>query len=192
MGFSMGAAWSMMIAAEAGEKISAAVLFYGATDEDFGKVRAKILGHFAEVDEWEPMDGVRGMEEKMKAAGLDSARRMTIDALDPANVDKDREKWELIVRKTRAGQMPPLGVKRPDPEKFDAMIAAFEQTLDATAKPFTPPPGPVFQGPAANSPVTSGAGDNNGFQGNPTRAYINDGQFAVDTDKFWVQMQYRY
>jgi carboxymethylenebutenolidase len=71
MGFSMGAAWSMMIAAEAREKISAAVLFYGATDEDFSKVRAKILGHFAEVDEWEPMDGVRGMEEKMKAAGLD-------------------------------------------------------------------------------------------------------------------------
>src|SRR6185503_5036388 len=53
--------------------------------------------------------------EKMKAAGLDSARRMTIDALDPANVDKDREKWELIVRKTRAGQMPPLVVKRPVP-----------------------------------------------------------------------------
>ena len=79
--------------------------------------------------------------EKMKAAGLDSARRMTIDALDPANVDKDREKWELIVRKTRAGQMPPLGVKRPEPEKFDAVITSFETTLDSTAKPFTPPPG---------------------------------------------------
>src|SRR5574342_969941 len=76
--------------------------------------------------------------EKMKAAGLDSARRMTIDALDPANVDKDREKWELIVRKTRAGQMPPLGVKRPDAAKFDAMIASFEHTLDTTAKPYTP------------------------------------------------------
>jgi mono/diheme cytochrome c family protein len=79
--------------------------------------------------------------EKMKAAGLDSARRMTIDTLDPANVDKDREKWELIVRKTRAGQMPPLGVKRPEPQKFDTMIASFENTLDSTAKPFTPPPG---------------------------------------------------
>jgi len=71
MGFSMGAAWSMMIAVEAQERVSAVVLFYGATDEDFTKVRAKTLGHFAEVDEWEPMDGVRGMEEKMKGAGLD-------------------------------------------------------------------------------------------------------------------------
>jgi mono/diheme cytochrome c family protein len=79
--------------------------------------------------------------EKMKAAGLDSARRMTIDALDPANVEKDREKWELIVRKTRAGQMPPLGVKRPDSAKFDAIVTSFETTLDTTSKPFTPPPG---------------------------------------------------
>jgi len=79
--------------------------------------------------------------EKAKAAGLDSARRMTIDALDPANVDKDREKWELIVRKVRAGQMPPMGVKRPDPQQFAAMVTSFESTLDSTAKPFTPPPG---------------------------------------------------
>jgi hypothetical protein len=79
--------------------------------------------------------------EKMKAAGLDSARRLTMDALDPVNVDKDREKWELVVRKVRAGQMPPLGMKRPDPSQFDAMIASFENELDRTAKPFTPPPG---------------------------------------------------
>jgi hypothetical protein len=79
--------------------------------------------------------------EKMKAAGLDSSRRLTMDALDPANVGRDREKWELVVRKTRAGQMPPLGVKRPDPDRFDAMIASFEGALDRTAAPFTPPPG---------------------------------------------------
>jgi len=79
--------------------------------------------------------------EKMKAAGLDSARRLTMEALDPANVDQDREKWELIVRKVRAGQMPPLGMKRPEPVEFDAMISSFENELDRTAKPFTPPPG---------------------------------------------------
>jgi mono/diheme cytochrome c family protein len=79
--------------------------------------------------------------EKAKAAGLDSARRLTMDSLDPANVDSDREKWELVVRKVRAGQMPPLGMKRPDPADFHAMITAFESELDRTAKPFTPPPG---------------------------------------------------
>src|SRR5262245_60447299 len=79
--------------------------------------------------------------EKMKAAGLDSARRLTMDGLDPANVDRDREKWELVVRKVRAGQMPPLGMKRPDPADFHAMLTSFESELDRTAKPFTPPPG---------------------------------------------------
>jgi mono/diheme cytochrome c family protein len=79
--------------------------------------------------------------EKAKAAGLDSARRLTMDGLDPANVDRDREKWELVVRKVRAGQMPPLGMKRPDPADFHAMIASLENELDRTAKPFTPPPG---------------------------------------------------
>ena len=79
--------------------------------------------------------------EKAKAAGLDSARRLTMDSLDPANVDTDREKWELVVRKVRAGQMPPLGMKRPDPADFHTMIASFENELDRTAKPFTPPPG---------------------------------------------------
>jgi mono/diheme cytochrome c family protein len=79
--------------------------------------------------------------EKMKAAGLDSARRLTMDGLDPANVEKDREKWELVVRKVRAGQMPPLGMKRPEPVEFDAIVSAFETELDRTASPFTPPPG---------------------------------------------------
>ena len=78
--------------------------------------------------------------EKAKAAGLDSARRLTMDSLDPTNVDRDREKWELVVRKVRAGQMPPLGMKRPDPADFHSMIASFENELDRTAKPYTPPP----------------------------------------------------
>ena len=79
--------------------------------------------------------------ERAKAAGLDSARRLTMDPLDPGNVDKDREKWELVVRKVRAGQMPPLGMKRPDPAQFEAMVTSFENELDRTASPFTPPPG---------------------------------------------------
>jgi len=79
--------------------------------------------------------------ERARVAGLDSARRLTIDALDPANVDADRATWELIVRKVRAGQMPPLGMPRPDPAEFETMVAAIEQTLDRTAVPYTPPPG---------------------------------------------------
>ena len=70
MGFSMGAAWSVLVAAQE-PNVSALVLFYGAYAPDLNQMKAKILGHFAEVDEWEPLEGVKAMEEKMKAAGVD-------------------------------------------------------------------------------------------------------------------------
>jgi carboxymethylenebutenolidase len=70
IGFSMGAAWSLVVA-ENEPDVSAAVLFYGAGEADYSKVKAKILGHYAEVDEWEPIEYVREMEAGMKAAGLD-------------------------------------------------------------------------------------------------------------------------
>ena len=79
--------------------------------------------------------------ERMAAAGRDEARKLKIDTLDVANVDKDRKTWELIVRKVRAGQMPPAGTRRPDPQVFEAYIAALENELDRTATPFAPPPG---------------------------------------------------
>ena len=70
LGFSMGAGWSLVAAAHEPD-ITAAVLFYGSGSEDFSRVKARVLGHFAEVDEWEPMDDVNAMEQGMKDAGLD-------------------------------------------------------------------------------------------------------------------------
>ena len=70
LGFSMGAAWSLVVAENAPD-VSAAVLFYGAGEADFSKVKAKILGHYAETDEWEPLEWVRKMEADMKSAGVD-------------------------------------------------------------------------------------------------------------------------
>jgi len=70
MGFSMGAAWSLVVAADE-PNVSAVVLFYGAYVPDFKQMTAKVLGHFAEVDEWEPLDGVKTMEKDLQAAGVD-------------------------------------------------------------------------------------------------------------------------
>ena len=74
-------------------------------------------------------------------AGVDSSRKLQLDALDPSHVDRDRKTWELVVRKVRAGQMPPSGSKRPEPALFDAHITALENELDRTATVFAPPPG---------------------------------------------------
>jgi carboxymethylenebutenolidase len=70
IGFSMGAAWAIATAAKEPD-VAATVLFYGAYSPDFSKMKAKVLGHFAEVDEWEPLDGVREMEQNLKKAGVD-------------------------------------------------------------------------------------------------------------------------
>lgn len=70
LGFSMGAAWALSVA-ENEPDVAAAVLFYGAGEADFSEVKAKVLGHFAEVDEWEPLEYVRQMEAGMKSAGVD-------------------------------------------------------------------------------------------------------------------------
>ncbi|MBI5351437.1 MAG: dienelactone hydrolase family protein [Chloroflexi bacterium] len=71
IGFSMGAAWALVVAENDPEKISATVLFYGAYPMNFSKVKSKILGHFCEVDEWEPIEGVREMETNLKAVNVD-------------------------------------------------------------------------------------------------------------------------
>ncbi len=72
MGFSMGAAWSLVTSMMDPENISAVVLFYGAYSVDFSKVKAKFIGHFAEVDEWESLESVQAMQKEMVDAGLDA------------------------------------------------------------------------------------------------------------------------
>jgi mono/diheme cytochrome c family protein len=79
--------------------------------------------------------------EKARAAGMDSARKLTVDNIDFANVHPQSEKLELIVRKMRAGMMPPAGVRRPEPAVYKSMYTWLENELDRTAVPFTPPPG---------------------------------------------------
>jgi carboxymethylenebutenolidase len=73
VGFSMGAAWSLALADEFPNDIGKIVLFYGVGEADYTKIKADILGHFSDSDEWEPLDGIRAMEEDMHSAGLEPA-----------------------------------------------------------------------------------------------------------------------
>ena len=70
VGFSMGTDWAIMTAAE-DPNVAATVLFYGGWSVDFSKMKSKVLGHYAETDEWYPFDRAREMEQNMKAAGVD-------------------------------------------------------------------------------------------------------------------------
>jgi carboxymethylenebutenolidase len=70
IGFSMGADWSLTLASEFPEDFCKVVLFYGIGDTDFSKIKAEIIGHVSDADEWEPLEGIRAMEANMRTAGL--------------------------------------------------------------------------------------------------------------------------
>src|SRR5438874_1701971 len=65
--------------------------------------------------------------QKLKTAGL------SLDKMDPARVSADAEAWEKVVRKLRAGMMPPQGMPRPDPAAYEALTTALETELDRAA-----------------------------------------------------------
>src|SRR5215469_3071964 len=79
--------------------------------------------------------------QKAKAAGLEPALRITLHRLDPAHVEEDAELLELVVRKLRAGMMPPSGMPRPAPAVMESAIVFLENGLDRNAVTTLPPPG---------------------------------------------------
>ena len=79
--------------------------------------------------------------QKAKAAGQEPARKLTLDDVDTTRIADQREVWERVVGKMRAGMMPPSGVRRPDRAAYDAFVASVEAELDRNAAPYAPPPG---------------------------------------------------
>jgi hypothetical protein len=66
---------------------------------------------------------------------------LSIEGLDLSRVSEHRTEWEKIVKKLRAGMMPPAGQERPDNTTYKGLITWLENELDRTAKPFMPAPG---------------------------------------------------
>ena len=79
--------------------------------------------------------------EAAKTRGLDSARKLTLDTLSYSDVKKDGAVWERVVRKLRAGMMPPAGLPRPEKAAYESMVSWLETELDRDAPPYAPPPG---------------------------------------------------
>jgi len=66
---------------------------------------------------------------------------LSLEALDITNVAGNRDKWEKVVRKMRAGMMPPPDQERPEKAPYMAFVTWLENELDRTAQPYTPAPG---------------------------------------------------
>jgi carboxymethylenebutenolidase len=69
IGFSLGAYWALHLSQVRPDDVGAVVTIYGTDDGDYSTARAAYLGHFAEHDDFEPLQSVRALEEKIRAAG---------------------------------------------------------------------------------------------------------------------------
>ena len=72
--------------------------------------------------------------ERGKAGGL------TLAGFDTANVEQHPDVAEKMIRKLRAGMMPPPNAKRPDPAVIKSFVDALETKIDAAAA-LNPNPG---------------------------------------------------
>jgi mono/diheme cytochrome c family protein len=66
---------------------------------------------------------------------------LLLDQLDLANLGKHAEIGENVVRKLRAGLMPPTDARRPDQAAMESLIRWMENELDRSAKTHLPAPG---------------------------------------------------
>lgn len=63
--------------------------------------------------------------------------------LDPQSLIKNRDGWEIILQKLRAGEMPPQGIPKPPAEKIDALTNYVQGRFDELDKAVKPDPGTV-------------------------------------------------
>jgi carboxymethylenebutenolidase len=70
IGFCMGGGFVLMLAAQQGERVGAAVPFYGVgpgVPSTYAGVRAAVQGHYAEQDAMYPVEQARAQEEQIRA-----------------------------------------------------------------------------------------------------------------------------
>jgi mono/diheme cytochrome c family protein len=72
--------------------------------------------------------------DRAKTGGL------SLENADLSDIPKGSETWEKVIRKVRAGMMPPPGMPRPDKAALDGFAASLETALDRSAAA-TPNPG---------------------------------------------------
>jgi hypothetical protein len=70
----------------------------------------------------------------------DRTSGLSFQSFDAATIDKHPEVAERMIRRMRAGMMPPVGAKRPEPIVINAMVNAMETRLDRAAA-LNPNPG---------------------------------------------------
>ena len=68
--------------------------------------------------------------QRLKTGGL------TLDSMDLTHVPAQAEVWEKVIRRLRAGSMPPAGMPRPDAATYKNLAGWLEEQIDQAAGPY--------------------------------------------------------
>ena len=71
IGFSLGANWALHLSQVRPDDVDAVVAVYGTDGGDYSTARAAYLGHFGERDDFEPLEDVHALEDRIRAAGCE-------------------------------------------------------------------------------------------------------------------------
>jgi carboxymethylenebutenolidase len=92
VGYCMGGGFVLMLAAQQGDKIGAAVPFYGvgpAVPDQYRSVTAPVQGHYAEQDGFFPIDQARQLEQQMREESQNDVEFFYYPAGHAFHNDKD-------------------------------------------------------------------------------------------------------
>jgi carboxymethylenebutenolidase len=93
IGFCMGGGFVLLLAAQQGDKVGAAVPFYGvgpAVPNAFAGITAKVQGHYAEGDAFYPVDAAREQEKQIRDESGAEVEFFYYEAGHAFHNDKDR------------------------------------------------------------------------------------------------------
>jgi carboxymethylenebutenolidase len=104
IGFSMGAYWALNLAQAFPDEFGAVVAIYGTNDGDFTASNAAFLGHFAEQDEYEPLESVQALEARIRDAAKEGTFHIYPGTkhwfFEPSRPEYDAAAAELVWQRT--------------------------------------------------------------------------------------------
>jgi carboxymethylenebutenolidase len=73
IGASMGAGWAFDLAESDPEQIRAVVAYYGIAEADWSKLTARVLHHFGDRDQMDPVEDAEAMQQEMEKGGVEAS-----------------------------------------------------------------------------------------------------------------------
>ena len=104
VGASMGAAWAFDLAESDPDGVHAVVAYYGISEADWSRLKARVLHHFGDRDRLDPLADAEAMQHDLVEAGVDARLEVYAGAdhwfAEPGRPEHDPEAAELAWRRT--------------------------------------------------------------------------------------------